>query len=331
VWHRLGRDDFARTSEMRLERRRGSNPQGWKVCREGYDYQNPPVDAHYEDYSLVPKHSVSREEEWRTYYPLEDTPNLFLDFTRLYRDSEKDSSVNLFEDDPDFLHMFARLYREKDKDSPTDAVLNWVRRYGLLGYGGGAYGGGPEDTVENYLGSSYWAAGILAMYEAALNGDQEAAKAAVLEEFLPVDPVGYSLNRLGKQEFSARKAKTIEERYSGSYLEYALDTALYLVTSNVREECLPTLFLPEGVEDPSKISASLSFKSLYGAMYLQIYWLMAAGGNVTRCRWCGQIISLISPVPGARKTRQDKTFCGNACRQRHHYHTKTKPRRQSER
>jgi hypothetical protein len=68
---------------------------------------------------------------------------------------------------------------------------------------------------------------------------------------------------------------------------------------------------------------------LYGAMYLQMYWLMAAGGNVTRCKYCGRIMSLTYPLPGgARKTRQDKKFCDNACRQKHHYHTKTKLKRQ---
>jgi hypothetical protein len=41
--------------------------------------------------------------------------------------------------------------------------------------------------------------------------------------------------------------------------------------------------------------------SLLGAMYLQMYWLMAAGGNVTRCKYCGRIISLASPAPDARK------------------------------
>ena len=64
-------------------------------------------------------------------------------------------------------------------------------------------------------------------------------------------------------------------------------------------------------------------------MYLQMYWLMAAGGNVTRCKYCGRIISLTYPLSGgARKTRQDKKFCDNACRQRHHYHTQTKLKRQ---
>lgn len=72
----------------------------------------------------------------------------------------------------------------------------------------------------------------------------------------------------------------------------------------------------------------MELREFAGAMYLQMYWLMAAGGNVTRRKYCGRIISLTSPVPGARKTRQDKKYCDDACRQRHHYHTKTKPRRQ---
>lgn len=303
MWQRLGRDDFTRTSEMRLERRQDSSRQSWKVCREGYDRREVPREMHCDGHQLVPKSPMSQEDKWHTYYPLEDTPDLFL--------------------------SFARLDNAKDMYSATDAILNWVHKYGLLGDGGGAYGGGPEDNVENYLGLSYWAAGILAMYEAALNGDQEAAKDVVLREFVSVDPFGYDIKRLGTCKFAARKAERIEEDYSGSHLEYALDSALYLVTSTVREQCLPTLYLPEGVKDPSKVNARLGFKSLYGAMNLQMYWLMAAGGNVTRCGWCGRIISLTSPRPGARKTRQDKKFCDDVCRQRNHYHTKTKPRRQS--
>jgi len=94
--------------------------------------------------------------------------------------------------------------------------------------------------------------------------------------------------------------------------------------------CSPILSVKEGSRDPFGVTASWNFKSLLGAMYLQMYWLMGSGGNVTRCRYCGRIISVASPAPDARKTpRQDKKFCDDACRQRHHYHTKTKLRRQS--
>ena len=92
--------------------------------------------------------------------------------------------------------------------------------------------------------------------------------------------------------------------------------------------CNPALSVEEWSRSPSGVTATWNFKNPLGAMYLQMYWLMGTGGDITRCRYCGRIISLTSPLPGARKTRQDKKFCDDACRQRHHYHTRTKLRRQ---
>lgn len=247
--------------------------------------------------------SSNQKDKWHTYYPFEDTPDLFLKFARLYKPG---------------------------KGSSVDTILDWVHAYGLLGYGEGSYFGGPEETIENYWGSIYWAAGILAMYEAALNGDEEAAKDVVLGEFLWVGPLSYLRKKLSEQEFVEDLAESVERLWGGSYLAYALDTALHLVMFNVQEACRPTLYLPEGNSDPSQVSASWGFKGLYAAMYLQMYWLMEAGGNVTACKYCGRIISLASPQSGARKTRQDKKFCNDACRLRHYYHTKTKLRRQDD-
>jgi hypothetical protein len=55
-----------------------------------------------------------------------------------------------------------------------------------------------------------------------------------------------------------------------------------------------------------------------GAMYLQMYWLLESGGDVTRCEHCGLTISLSRPQPEGRKRRSDKRFCDDACRQAHH-------------
>ena len=304
--HRLGRDDFARTGK--LHRRHAPDVRYWEVC-QGYELQPSPETASYKDRSdytdclLKPKYSANQEDKWHTYNPFEDTPDLFLKFARLY---------------------------EPGKGASVDAILNWVHGYGLLGYGEGRYYGGPEETVEQYRASIYWATGILAMYEAALNGDEEAAKEVVLGEFLSVGPSSSLLQKLGEQEFTAYQAETVEQLYDGSYIAYALENALDLVTVRVQAECLPpTLSLPEESNNPSQVSVSWGFRSLYAAIYLQMYWLMEAGGKVTRCQYCGRIISLASPLPGARKTRQDKQFCDNACRQRHHYHVKVKPKRKS--
>jgi hypothetical protein len=245
---------------------------------------------------LIPKYLLDREDKWRTYYPLKETPDLFLKFARLYRGTGAHHIDSVF----------------------VDSVLDWVHKYGLLGHIEIAGYAGSEETIGLYAESARWAAGILAMYEAALNGDEEAAKAAVLEEFLTVDPLASELRTLGERDAAAYKTESIEKHWNSNYLEYVLAAAMYLVTFNLREECLPTFFPLEGVSDPSKVVANWSFRSLYGAMYLQMYWLMGAGGDVTRCEYCGRIISLARPHPEGRKRRRDKRFCDDACRQAHH-------------
>ncbi len=303
MWHRINRDDFVRASE--LQRRTGSETRWWKVCEE-YELREPDEACRYGylSYEVTPKYSPNREDKWRTYYPVEDAPDLFLKFARLYRGGGDRYVDSLF----------------------VSSILDWVHKYGLLGYDKYYYLGGPEETINNYSGSAYWAAGILAMYEAALNGDEEAAKGAVLEEFLSVDPLVPEFKRIGEQRFAAHKAEWIEDRWNGNYLGYALTAAMELVAFTVREECFPTLHPIDRVSDPSKISAGWGFKNLYGAMYLQMYWLMAAGGDVTRCEYCGRIISLARPHPEGRKRRQDKRFCDDACRQAHH---RSKKKRQA--
>jgi hypothetical protein len=269
----------------------------WEVCEE-YEPREPDDASRYDylSYRLTPKYSLDREDKWRTYYPFEDTPDLFLKFARLYRGGGNRYVDSIF----------------------INSILDWVHTYGLLGYDEYSYYGGPEETINYYAGSAYWAACILAMYEAALNRDEEAAKAAVLEEFIWVDVLTPELTKLSDQRFAEYKAEFIEERWNRSYLEYALDIAMHLVMFAVRDECFPVLRPIERPSDPSKVSAGWGFKSLRGAMYLQMYWLMAAGGDVTRCEYCSRIISLARPHPEGRKRRRDKRFCDDACRQAHH-------------
>lgn len=176
---------------------------------------------------------------------------------------------------------------------------------------------------------------VLALYEAVLNGDEDRAKSAILEEFPFVGLWWRMYNSAPNirahvdRAFVAKEiSETVGKVYDGDYLWHALETAGEEVEDMVSNYCSPALSVAEGSRDPSGVTANWRFKSPLGAMYLQMYWLMAAGGNVTRCKYCGRIISLASPAPSARKTRQDKKFCDDACRQRHHYHTKTKPKRQ---
>lgn len=88
----------------------------------------------------------------------------------------------------------------------------------------------------------------------------------------------------------------------------------------------------------SRIRQGWGFDTLLGAMYLQMYWLLAAGEkSIARCKYCGELISLnrrVSDTEGSsrpRKPRQDKQYCDNRCQQRHYYHTKEKFKRQGKR
>jgi hypothetical protein len=88
------------------------------------------------------------------------------------------------------------------------------------------------------------------------------------------------------------------------------------------------LFSPEG------LAATWWPRNLLGAMYLQMYWLMTSSGHLTRCKYCGRIISYVLPVPVGeehkiRKPRKDKEFCNSRCRQNYHHHNWIKPARQS--
>ena len=180
------------------------------------------------------------------------------------------------------------------------------------------------------------AAGVLAMYEAVLNGDARRAKSLTLEEFPLVGPGGHLIKMLREAgmpvdawDRAADTAETVERHFDGDYLDYTLDVVVAAVNEMVKESCYPSLDMGyELHRRPSDVRTGWSFKSLLDAMYLQMYWLIGSGGEVTRCRYCSRIISLARPSPGARKVRQDKSFCDDACRQRHHYHNRTKPRRQ---
>ncbi len=125
-----------------------------------------------------------------------------------------------------------------------------------------------------------------------------------------------------KATIAAHIANSVEEIYGGDYLWHALETAITDVERMVAGLCSPGLTVKEGARDVADVTARWYFKSLLGAMYLQMYWLMAAGSDLTRCEQCGLLISLAPPKPEGRKPRRDKRFCDDACRQAHHRNKK---------
>jgi len=204
---------------------------------------------------------------------------------------------------PDLFLKLARLHQEPEFE---EATLAFSHRYGVLG-GTSTKGSFPKpyrDNLSNFREEASRAWSILKMYEAVLNRNWMAAKSLLIaDEFYEA----------GNWPFEDSPDK---------YLEWALRGAAIKVAQTVRELCHPTLLFAESSWlppiNPYGIESTWRFGNLLGAAYLQMYWLMTSGGNITRCESCGQEISLTKPHPEGRKRRSDKRFCDDACRQAHH-------------
>ncbi len=280
----------------------------WGVCLKGYNLRtyNFALSQHQRIEASRPLRLSDVEgEDWRTYKPLEDTPGLFLRFARLSREAPS-----------------------------ADRALEWCRKYGVLGLAGNYHWGwtGANSAHRSYESLADFdaeverAAGVLALYEAALNRDEEAVRYYAFQKYPQISAeVGGARHDVAWDSSSVDEA--IELWGDGDRLAYALEVASFAVESTVRESCYPTLGA-ERSRDPADVTGGWGFRNLRGAMYLQMYWLMSAGGNAKRCMYCGGVISLAPLSPGRRKPRQDRKYCDDACRQRHHYHNRTKPRQQ---
>jgi hypothetical protein len=141
------------------------------------------------------------------------------------------------------------------------------------------------------------AAGTLSLCEAVLNRDGHRVERAILIELPYVGFWWHMFNELPDKpahmdrEFTAREiAESVEEIYSGDYLVYALDTLVDEVQRIVGSLCSRALRVEKGSSEPTKVTATWRFKSLLGAMYMQMYWLMASGSELTRCEYCGRLI-----------------------------------------
>jgi len=306
MWRRVGGEDFEKT---RVSWRGAGWVNRWGVCA---DYELHPTrrplgdyfgsTRHPNEHYLLARytHPLTDDDHWTRYKPLE-VHDLFLQFARL----------------------------SKQPNSPERA-LAWSRRRGVLGLTGAyhhAWQGGERDTLDAFDREVVRAAGILALYEAVLNQDHGESQRLILEEYpsISVELWGSSVTNWKVEETE----KTVAYEFEGNFLAYALEASSWLVERTVRQECHPTL-RPEGSAVPSGLAGSWGFESLLGAMYLQMYWLMGSGGEVTRCNYCSRIISLNRPFPGARKPPKHKKFCDNACRQSYYYHNKTKSKRRAQ-
>lgn len=300
----VGRQDFEGTTPPIRD---AEQVNRWGVCLDGYELRTYSFALAQRQRLKASRHLLLSDagDHWKTYKPLEEQSDMFLKFARLSR-----------------------------QNASADRALGWCGKYGVLGLAGDYHWGwtGENSAHRTYEDLAAFdaeverAAGVLALYEAALNRDREAAEHYAFERYPQISAeLGGVRHDVAWDPASA--ADMVESFGNGDYLAYALEAAAFLVESTVRESCFPTL-RAELSSRPTEMVGGWGFKNLRGAMYLQMYWLMSSGGNFARCQYCGGVISLSSTSPGARKPRGDRKFCDDNCRQKHHYH-KTKHRREN--
>jgi hypothetical protein len=215
-------------------------------------------------------------EKWTTYKPLVDTPDLFLKFARLH-------------EAPNF----------------GEAARQFSKRYGLL-----HDRRQRQQDLPSFYRSAKRAWIVLRLYEAILNGNAPAVESLVSQD-LDEDR---ELNNF----FDLHEILFPELSEEAKWLSTAICEVTGLVGEVVQELCYPALDFEELTIplDYSKIRSTIGFRNLLGAMYLQMHFLLASGGDLTRCEYCKGIISLT--VYEGRKPRRDKRFCDDACRQANH-------------
>jgi hypothetical protein len=315
---RLGREDLASVNPF-LERKESHAPFRWNV---------------YEDYEMIQEENglsylrASTPEGYempqriRSYNPLVDTPRLFLDFARI-----------------------------AEHKNPGEALSQWVGRYGLLGFAHDSprwapegspqvvvppkvYDdkGGPGETLDAVWYEVYTTNHILALYEAVLNRDPDKLESLLYPS--GEGPQGLERRRQYAdelmQETGSDRIDVLVDRALSQVWEHVMALAVFAYpaispTDNGHERLLLTA---------DGLNASWGVRNLLGAMYLQFFWLVTSAGELSRCKYCGRIISYAPPVAvgeehKARKPRKDKEFCDSRCRQNFHYHNRIKPARRS--
>jgi len=226
----------------------------------------------------------------RPYAPLRDTPDLFL--------------------------RFAGLARKKvaSTEAALEVMIEWAKIYGVLGTRGECYWDAPRpdyplkrrESLRAFSAAVREAASCLELYRAATLLDDYAAE-AVLDRY-------------------EADGKTLREKK-----EWAAVFAGDIVGDHVYEGCYPQLLRTVEGEKNSKarhwydkrtvgFAQGWGFRSLLGAMYLQMMLYMTGGGEWKPCKrpGCYGRVTYVSPEKEEgrkHQTHSNKEFCSLACKQ----------------
>ena len=242
-------------------------------------------------WDVCTEYKVSRGEEIYAKHPFND-----------HEDEEKWRTYRPLEDAPD---LFLRLVAMHEAPSFRQAALEFSYRYGTLVPASSAEGSYRGSTsLHRWKREAERAWLVLKLYESVLNRDGHSVRRLHAE----YDHV------ISKDLDPVRDARYFDDDLHAVRVGFA-DTTL-MVQDTVQELCRPCL----AIELSQDFNAPMmwEFGNLLGAMYLQMFWLVASGEGLGRCGYCRRTIFLSRPHPGARKRRSDRKFCGDACRQANH-------------
>jgi hypothetical protein len=263
-------------------------------------------------------------------------------------------------DYPDLFLQFARLIEEGP--ITPEVMLGWAEQYGVLGLRRtnvnwmGSPLGGPEENVADFASFAEEANLVLRLYEMVTDSEEPdyefvrehpmlgavllcwPLRTKTLSRYQQ-DAIGGEVERLPPWMEPSQATKDMvdqmhkedvdgmpPERLKEVALEYIDETIHMRVTG----ECHPRLYR----QKDGTARRGWGFKSLLGAMWLQMMWLRSAPvDEVDRCPWCRKTIAFERQPeqpeidPGMKKyarrkykTRDDKTFCNPRCRAKWNYH-----------
>lgn len=290
-----------------------------------------PPSSHF----VARRKEILQQHEPRLYQPLIDKPDLLLEF------------ASLVEAGP----------------ITAEVVLRWAEDYGVLGLdqpsgvaGMGNPRGGPAESVYNFGERALEANTVLRLYEAVTSPYgphvETIKKHMTMPEVQQIHPWAKPKVTISEDE-SGQKATFIEEsplammpevlkvaseslqegavgrRSPKEIGELAMDYVRETVRLRLKEEFYPR---PYPQADGTDLSG-WGFKSLYGAIMLQMRSLMDYTGKKRFCRapGCFESISLENPEPyldssgemvSPRKPRSDKIVCNKKCAKAYERHIK---------
>jgi hypothetical protein len=341
---RVGREDFKSTSPLEKEELSGFFL--WEV---------------YEDFDIIeedgrlPFFRASLDRGRRYTRPLVDTPYLFLEFARL--SEHKDHPYKALDTWISKYGLLGLSSQNPESLEPLPDVEDWTPHADWypevslppLRY---APSGGPGDTFDAYFREVSKANKVLTLYEALLNRDSNKLEQcfAFHERTTPEDLRDKWRSEL--QENKKHNASSLKEGNNyivreilddmlvykslpGDWTAFLMDRALLdiwqIVGAALSIFAYPSVTAEggSGPLSPGKLTSTWRARNLLGAMYLQFYWLITSMSDLSRCKYCGRIISYAPSMPESerRKPRKDKEFCDSRCRQNYHYHNRIKPTR----